>query len=90
MGQGLPRGGELRWITHHPQGVESAQIINARTDAIEYLAVVHVLQGQPHQVRVIRLHLPVLEKVTDHGVSSSPARKAFYDLLAPPGIKVCV
>ena len=90
MGHGLPRGGELGWITHHPQGIESAQIINVQMDTLKYLVVVHVLQGWPHWVRVIRLHLPVLGKVADHGVSSGPARKAFCDLLAPPGIEVGV
>ena len=87
-GCGLPRGGELRWITHHPQGVESAQIINVQMDALKYLVVMHVLQGQPHRVQVIQLCLPMLGKVTDHGVSSSPSRKAFCDLLVPPGIEL--
>ena len=86
----LPRCGQLRWITHHPQDVESAQIVNVRSDAIEYLAVTHVLQGWPHLVLVIRLHLPMLGKVADHGVSSNPARNTFCNLLALPGIKVCV
>ena len=90
MGHRFLRGRELGWITHHPQDVEPAQIINVRLDTLRYLAVAHVLQGWPHQVRVIRLHLPVLGKVADHGVSSSPARKVFCNLLAPPGIEVCV
>ena len=90
MGCGLLRCRELRWITHHPQDVESAQIVNVRLDAVEYLAVTHVLQGQLHWIWVILLHLPMLGKITDHGVSSNPARNAFCDLLAPPGIKVCV
>ena len=90
MGHGLLRGGELGWITHHPQGVESAQIINVRMDALEYLAVMHVLQGWLHRVRVIWLCLSMLGKVADHGVSSDPAQKAFCDLLVPPGIEVCV
>ena len=90
MGHGLLWGGELRWITRCPKGVELTQIINVRTDALKYLAVTHVLLGRPHWVQVIWLHLPVLGKVADHGVSSSPARKAFCDLLVPPGIKVCV
>ena len=89
VGCGLLRCGELRWVTLHSQDVESAQIVNVRSDAVKYLAVVYVLQGQPHQVRVIQLHLPMLGKVADHGVSSDPARNAFYDLV-PPGIKVCV
>ena len=90
MGRGLPRGRELGLITNHPQGVESAQIINVSMDTLKYLVVMHVLQGQPHQVRVIWLHLPVLGKVTDHGISSCPAEKAFGDLLVPPGIEVGV
>ena len=90
MGHRLPRGRELRWITYHPQGVESAQIVNVQTDALKYLAVMHVLQGQPHRVWVIWLCLPMLRKVADHGVSSSPAMKAFCDLLALPGIEVGV
>ena len=89
-GCGLLRCGELGWITHHPQNVESAQIVNVRLDTVEYLAIVHVLQGQPHWVQVIQLHLPMLGKVTDHGVSGDPARNTFCDLLVPPGIKVCV
>ena len=52
--------------------------------------VAHVLQGQPHGVRVIGLHLPMLRKVADHGISSGPAGKAFGDLLALPGIEVSV
>ena len=89
-GHGLLRCGELGWITHHPQDVELAQIVNVRLDAVKYVAVTHVLQVWPHRIQVIRLHLPVLRKVTDHGVSSDPARSAFCDLLAPPGIKVCI
>ena len=52
--------------------------------------VTHVLQGQPHGVNVIGLHLPMLGKVADHGISSGPAGKAFGDFLAPPGIEVSV
>ena len=90
MGHGLPWGGELRLITRRPKGIESAQIVNVQMDALKYLAVTHVLQGRPHRVRVIQLHLPMLRKVTDHGISSGPAGKAFCDLLALPGIKVGV
>ena len=90
MSHGLPRGGELGQITCHPQHVESAQIVNVQSDVVEYLALTHVFQGQTHQVQVIQLHLPMLGKVADHGVSSDPARKAFCDLLVPPGIEVCV
>ena len=43
VGHRLPKGGEVRWITHRPQGVELAQIVNVRTDALKYLAVTHVL-----------------------------------------------
>ena len=39
----LPRCGELGWITRHPQDVEPAQIVDVQSDAVEYLAVVHVL-----------------------------------------------
>ena len=52
--------------------------------------VIHVLQGWPHGVGVIGLHLPVLSQVADHGISSGPAGKALGDLLAPPGIEVGV
>ena len=90
MSHWLLRGRELRWITHCPQCVEPAQIVNVRSDALEYLAVAHVLQGRPHWVQVIRLCLPMFGKVADHGVSSNPAWKAFCDLLALPGIEVCV
>ena len=81
MGCRLLRVEEHRWITHDPQGVESAQIVNVRMDALKYLAVMHVLQGWPHQVWVIRLHLLVLGKVADHGVSSGPGRKPFVIFL---------
>ena len=57
--------------THHPQGVESAQIIKVQMDALKYLVVMHVLQGQPHWVRIIGLRLPVLGKVADHGISAA-------------------
>ena len=87
MGCRLPRCGELGWITHHPQDVELAQIVNVQSDAVEYLAVVHVLQGWPHWVWVIWLHLPVLRKVADHGVSGDSARNVFCDLLVPPESK---
>ena len=90
MGCGLPRCGELGWITRRTQDVEPTQIVNVQSDALEYLAVVHVLQGWPHQIWVIQLCLPMLRKVTDHCVSSKPARNTFCDLLALPGIKVCV
>ena len=59
-------------------------------DALKGLVVAHVLQGQPHGVRVIGLHLPMFRKVTDHGISSGPAGKAFGDLLVQPGIEVSV
>ena len=90
MSRGLPRGRELRWITHHPEGIELAQIVEVQMDALKGLVVMHVLQGWPYGVRVIGLHLPVLGKVADHGISSCPAGKAFGNLLAPPGIKISV
>ena len=86
MGHRLLRCRELGWITHHPQDVEPAQIVNVRLDAVKYLAVVHVLQGLPYQVWMIRLCLPMLGKVADHDVSSDPVRNAFCDLLPLPGL----
>ena len=50
----------------------------------------HVVQGWPHRVWMIGLHLSMLGEVTDHGVSSGPACNAFHNLLALPSIKVCV
>ena len=87
---GLSRDKKLRWITRRPQGIESAQAVEVRTDALKCLVVMHVLQGWPHWVRVIGLHLPMLRKVADHGISSGPVGMAFGDLLVPPGIKVGV
>ena len=57
--------GELWWVTSHPQGVESAQVIDIRPDVIEDLALSHIVQGWLHQVGVVGLHLPMLRKVTD-------------------------
>ena len=84
----LPRGGELGWITCRPQGIESAQIVNVQTDTLKYLAVTHVLQGWPHRVWVVWLHLPMLGKVADHGISSGPAGKAFAIFLRCQALKL--
>ena len=90
MGHGFLGCGELGWITCHPQDVELAQIVDVRSDAIKDLAFAHVVQGWPHWVWMIGLHLSVLGEVADHDVSSGPACNAFSNLLAPPHIKVCV
>ena len=75
-----PSSPGCRISTDHKCPIRRPQILGSHT----------CTPGWPHWVWMIRLCLPLLRKVTDHGVSSDPAQKAFCDLLAPPGIKVCV
>ena len=82
--------GELWWVTSHPQGIELAQVIDVRPDAVEDLALSHIVQGQPHGVGVIGLHLPILWEVTDHGVPCHPACDPFGNFVTMPSIKMCV
>ena len=79
-----------RQTTSHPQGIEPAQIINVRPDTFEDSTLHHVVKRQAHQVRVIRLHLPVFREVADHGVLGGPALNTICNLLVMPGIKMCV
>ena len=69
MGSQSPGCGELWWATSGPQGIESMQVIDVRPDAIEDLALFHIVQAWPHRVGVVGLCLPMLEEVTDHSVS---------------------
>ena len=43
MGYWFPRYGELWWVTSHPQGIESAQVVDVGPDTIEDLTLSYVV-----------------------------------------------
>ena len=56
------------WIICCSYSVEMTQVIQVSHNAVKNLALLHVLEGQPYQVWVVGLHLPMFGKVTNHSV----------------------
>ena len=86
----FPQHGELWWIASHPQGVEVAQVVEVQPYAVKDPAPTHVIQGWPHGVGVVGLHLAMFGKVTNHGVLHHPACNTIGNFVAMPSIKACV